>query len=131
MSADEEQDQTDKLPREGVQALEALRKLWGDTGRERAFSGADTQAPSGRSTMEDIIGEVGYEGLDTFAEDGEATTNTHEAGQRLSNAWKKTMQREGKMIKEGASLGDLMSTRQEQTGVSGGNQEAQQTGREE
>ena len=41
------------------------------------------------------------------------------------------MQREGKMIKEGASLGDLMSTRQEQTGVSGGNQEAQQTGREE
>ena len=92
---------------------------------------ADTQAPSGRSTMEDIIGKVGYEGLDTFAEDGEATTNTHEAGQRLSNAWKKTMQREGKMIKEGSSLSDLMSARQEQTGVKGGNQEVPQPQQEE
>jgi len=131
MSADEEQDSTDKLPRDGVQALEALRKLWGATGRERAFFGADTQAPSGRNTMEEIIGKVGYEGLDTFAEDAEATTNTHEAGQRLSAAWKKTMQREGKMVKEGSSLGDLMSAKQEQTGVKGGNQEVQQTGREE
>jgi len=76
MSADEEQDSTDKLPRDGVQALEALRKLWGATGRERAFFGADTQAPSGRNTMEEIIGKVGYEGLDTCAEDAEATTVT-------------------------------------------------------
>ena len=60
---------------------------------------------------------------ETFAEDGEATTNTHEAGQRLSAAWKKTLQREGKMVKEGSSLGDLMSAQQEQTGVKGGNQE--------
>ncbi|HMC09251.1 MAG TPA: hypothetical protein VKL22_08020, partial [Actinomycetota bacterium] len=66
-----------------------------------------------------------------FAEDGEATTNTHEAGQRLSAAWKKTMQREGKMVKEGSSLGDLMSAQKEQAGVKGGNQEVQQTGREE
>src|SRR5438105_4189326 len=125
MSADEEEekDSTGELPRDGAQALEALRKLWGATGRERAFFGADTEAPSGRSTMEEIIGKVGYEGLDTFAEEGEATTNTHEAGQRLSAAWKKTLQREGKMVKEGSSLGDLMSAQQEQTGVKGGNQE--------
>jgi hypothetical protein len=125
MSPENEKDSSKELPREGTRALEALRKLWGATGRERAFHGADTESFSGRSTMEEIIGKVGYEGLDTFAEDGEATSNTHEAGQRLSAAWKKTMQREGKMVHEGSSLGDLMESQREQTGLSGGNQEVE------
>lgn len=123
MSADEEKtDSTGKLPKDGAAALSALRNLWGATGRERAFFSADGQGgPAGghgemmgKSAMEQIVGEIGFGGLETFAEDGEATTNTYEAGKRLSSAWKKTMEREGKLMHPGQSVSDLMAARREQ-----------------
>lgn len=123
MSADEEQtDSTGKLPKDGAAALSALRNLWGATGRERAFFSADGHGGpagghgemQGKGAMEQIIGEIGFGGLETFAEDGEATTNTYEAGKRLSSAWKKTMEREGKLMHPGQSVSDLMSARREQ-----------------
>ena len=118
---DEEEERPNKLPQEGASALAALRNLWGSTGRDRDFI-ERSQDESGRATMEQIIGKVGYEDLEHFAE-GEATTDTHAAGQRLSAAWKKTMEREGKIVHEGTSMSDLMRGKRVEEGVKGGNQE--------
>ncbi|TMK49306.1 MAG: hypothetical protein E6G66_09165 [Actinobacteria bacterium] len=90
---EEEEERPTNLPKEGESALAALRNLWGSTGRDRDFL-EKSQEGSGRDTMEQIIGKVGYEDLEHFAE-GEATTDTHAAGQRLSAAWKRTMEHEG------------------------------------
>jgi hypothetical protein len=118
---EEEEERPNKLPKEGAEALTALRNLWGDTGRDREFAQSEAER-SGRATMEDIIGKVGYEDLEHFAE-GEATKDTHAAGERLSAAWKKTMQREGKTVHEGTSMSDLMRGKRLEEGVKGGNQE--------
>ena len=118
---DEEEERPTKLPKEGESALAALRNLWGSTGRDRDFI-ESAQEGSGRDTMEQIIGKVGYEDLEHFDE-GEATTDTHAAGQRLSAAWKKTMEREGKIVHEGSSMSDLMRGKRLDEGVKGGNQE--------
>jgi hypothetical protein len=118
---EEEEERPNKLPKEGAEALTALRNLWGDTGRDRDFIQTEAER-SGRATMEDIIGKVGYEDLEHFAE-GEATKDTHAAGQRLSAAWKKTMEREGKIVHEGSSMSDLMRGKRLEEGVKGGNQE--------
>ena len=118
---DEEEERPTKLPKEGESALAALRNLWGSTGRDRDFI-ESAQEGSGRATMEEIIGKVGYEDLEHFDE-GEATTDTHAAGQRLSAAWKRTMEREGKIVHEGTSMSDLMRGKRLDEGVKGGNQE--------
>ena len=118
---EEEEERPNKLPKEGAEALTALRNLWGDTGRDRDFIQSEAER-SGRATMEDIIGKVGYEDLEHFAE-GEATKDTHAAGERLSAAWKKTMEREGKIVHEGTSMSDLMRGKRLEEGVKGGNQE--------
>ena len=118
---EEEEERPNKLPKEGAEALTALRNLWGDTGRDRDFIQSEAER-SGRATMEDIIGKVGYEDLEHFAE-GEATKDTHAAGERLSAAWRKTMEREGKIVHEGTSMGDLMRGKRLEDGVKGGNQE--------
>jgi hypothetical protein len=118
---DEEEGQPAKLPKEGASALTALRNLWGSTGRDRDFL-EKQQEGSGRATMEEIIGKVGFEDLEHFSE-GEATTDTHAAGQRLSAAWKRTMEREGKIVHEGTSMSDLMRGKRLDEGVKGGNQE--------
>ena len=118
---EEEEERPNKLPKEGAEALTALRNLWGDTGRDRDFIQSEAER-SGRATMEDIIGKVGYEDLEHF-EEGEATKDTHAAGQRLSAAWRKTMEREGKIVHEGTSMGDLMRGKRLEDGVKGGNQE--------
>ena len=118
---DEEEERPTKLPKEGESALAALRNLWGSTGRDRDFV-ESAQEGSGRATMEEIIGKVGYEDLEHFDE-GEATKDTHAAGQRLSAAWKRTMEREGKIVHEGSSLSDLMRGKRLDEGVKGGNQE--------
>jgi hypothetical protein len=118
---EEEERRPNDLPKEGANALSALRNLWGSTGQDREFI-QSSQLGSGRSTMEEIIGKVGYEDLEHFAE-GEATSDTHAAGQRLSAAWKKTMEREGKMVHEGQSMADLMRGKRVEDGVKGGNQE--------
>jgi len=118
---EEEEERPNKLPKEGAEALTALQKLWGDTGRDRDFIQSEAER-SGRATMEDIIGKVGYEDLEHFAE-GEATKDTHAAGERLSAAWKKTMEREGKIVHEGTSMSDLMRGKRLEEGVKGGNQE--------
>ena len=85
---EEEEERPNNLPKEGASALAALRNLWGSTGRDRDFM-QSAQEGSGRATMEEIIGKVGYEDLEHFDE-GEATKDTHAAGQRLSAAWKRT-----------------------------------------
>src|SRR3977135_3459545 len=118
---EEEEERPNKLPKEGAEALTALRNLWGDTGRDRDFIQSEAER-SGRATMEDIIGKVGYEDLEHFAE-GEATKDTHAAGQRLSAAWKKTMEREGKIVHEGSSMSDLIRGKRLEEGVKGGKQE--------
>jgi hypothetical protein len=118
---EEEEERPNKLPKEGAEALTALRNLWGDTGRDREFAQSEAER-SGRATMEDIIGKVGYEDLEHFDE-GEATKDTHAAGERLSAAWKKTMKREGKIVHEGTSMSDLMRGKRLEEGVKGGNQE--------
>lgn len=111
---EERTDATDKLPKDGAAALSALRNLWGATGRERAFFGAGgaggTEAPTGRDTMVEQLGGIGFGGLDTFAQENEATTNTHKAAQNLSAAWKKTLEREGKILHPGQSVSDLIGT---------------------
>ena len=124
---EEDRDSTKKLPKEGAAALTALRNLWGATGRERAFFSADGAGGAqggghgsmqGKSAMESVIGDVGFGGLETFAEDGEASNNTYEAGKRLSSAWKTTMEREGKLMHPGQSVSDLMA-KQREAGVRG------------
>jgi hypothetical protein len=121
MSPDKEErhDSTDKLPREGAAALNALRNLWGATGRERAFVAAGSDAPTGRDTLVDQLGGIGFGGLEDFATDNEATTNTHKAAQNLSAAWKKTMEREGKMLHPGQSVSDLINATKDK-GLAGG-----------
>src|SRR6266480_3882930 len=118
---EEEEKRPNNLPKEGASALAALRNLWGSTGRDRDFI-ESAQEGSGRDTMEQIIGKVGYEDLEHFDE-GEATTDTHAAGQRLSAAWKRTMEREGKVVHEGSSVSDLMRGKRLDEGVKGGNQD--------
>lgn len=123
---EEEKESPNKLPKEGAAALEGLRKMWGATGRDRDFIRDGAAEGSGRATMEEIIGKVGFGGLEDFAE-GEATHDTHAAGQRLSSAWKKTMEREGKLMHPGQSVSDLLAAKSAggriTDGVKGGNQE--------
>ena len=121
MAEEEEEERPNNLPKEGANALAALRDLWGKTGRDRDFMETEARE-SGRETMEQIIGKVGYEDLEHFAE-GEATHDTHAAGQRLSAAWKRTMEREGKIFHDGSSMSDLMRGKRVEEGVKGGNQE--------
>ncbi|MGH2717956.1 MAG: hypothetical protein ACRDJU_05195 [Actinomycetota bacterium] len=125
---EERKDSTDNLPKSGVNALSALRQLWGDTGRERAFFGPQggSDAPTGRDSMLEQIGGLGFGGLDTFADENQATTNTHQAGQNLSQAWKKTMQREGKLLHPGQSVGDLIGKTKEGGFVPQGEEEEEQ-----
>jgi hypothetical protein len=117
MRAEEEEskDSTAKLPKEGAAALSALRNLWSQTGRERAFfgPGGGPEAPTGRDSMVDSLGGIGFGGLENFAEENEATTNTHQAAQNLSAAWKQTLQREGKMVHPGQSVSDLIGSTKE------------------
>src|SRR5437588_10021382 len=99
---EEEEERPNKLPKEGAEALTALRNLWGDTGRDREFAQSEAER-SGGATMEAIIGKVGYEDLGHFA-GGEATKDTQAAGERLSAARKKTREREGKIVHEGTAM---------------------------
>lgn len=124
---EEQKNPSDKLPKSGTAALSALRQLWGETGREHAFFGPQggTDAPTGRDAMLEQIGGLGFGGLDTFANENEATTNTHEAGQNLSAAWKKTMQREGKLLHPGQSVGDLIGKTKEE-GIPSGKVESEE-----
>src|ERR1051326_8737483 len=118
----EEEERPNPGPKEGQATIEALRNLWGKTGRERDFMQTVSEG-SGRASMEDIIGHVGYEDLDNFSE-GEATKDTYAAGQRLSAAFHKTLEKEGKVVHSGQSMGDLMRSKEKiDDGVSRGNQE--------
>src|SRR6266568_2102560 len=118
---EEDEEKPNPVPEEGRAALDALRNLWGATGKERDFHEKISEEGSGRSAMESIIGSVGYEDLEHFAE-GEATHDVHAAGQRLSAAFHRTLEREGKIVHSGQSMSDLIRSKQ-LGGVKGGNQE--------
>ena len=117
----EEEETPNPVPKEGQAAMDALRNLWGSTGRERDFIQTVSEG-SGHASMEDIIGRVGYEDLDNFSE-GEATKDTYAAGQRLSAAFHRTLEKEGKVVHSGQSMADLIASKRLDDGVKGGNQE--------
>lgn len=119
---EEKEERPNPVPKEGQSTLDALRNLWGKTGREQDFQAMVSQG-SGHASMEDIIGHVGYEDLDNFSE-GEATKDTYAAGQRLSAAFHRTLEKEGKTVHSGQSLKHLIESHERiDEGVSGGNQE--------
>lgn len=100
---DEDATPTDELPEAGRQALSVLRDAWsarGQTSRDIDESSCGSGTETCKATD-----AVGFEGL---ADEVEATTNTAEAVGNLRDAWKKKLEREGKLNTEGKSLKDLV-----------------------
>jgi hypothetical protein len=82
---------------EGRQALEALRAVWAARGQ---IAEADTL---GLECADDERGCSVNVNFDAFADTVEPTTNTTEAIDRLRQAWKAHLAKEGKLYDPGAS----------------------------
>lgn len=87
------------LPAEGARGL-SMRGVW--DAEDQTSHEADESCETGQCRAAD---QMGFEGL---AEEGEATTGRHKASTNLQSAWKKTLEREGKLDSEATSIRDLV-----------------------
>lgn len=99
---DESRGPADSLPEEGQQALSVLRAAWSAQGQ----SGHDVgEASCGHSKSCKAASAIGFEGL---IDEVEPTSDTSAAVDNLSSAWRKKLEREGKLNREGTTLRDLV-----------------------
>lgn len=108
MSQPRETGSGDSLPQEGQDALSVLRGLWSAQGQssrdvESASSCADTS--SSRSKSCKATDSMTFDGL---IDEVEATTDTHEAITNVQTAWRKKLEQDGKLHREGKALRDLV-----------------------
>lgn len=93
---------TDSLPGDGKEALSALRGIWKAQGQ----TSADLDEACGNTKSCKNMEGVGFQGL---AEDVgmPAQSNPQSVGGSLRTAWKRKLEREGK-LSEGTSVRDLI-----------------------
>ncbi|MGH3671004.1 MAG: hypothetical protein ACRDSH_10260 [Pseudonocardiaceae bacterium] len=103
MSKDQENAKpTDNLTDEGQQALSALRGIWKAQGQ----SSADLDEACGNNNICKSMSSVGFEGL---ADESDTPANTAPSvSGNLRSAWKRKLEREGKMNSEAGSVRDLV-----------------------
>lgn len=102
----------ESLPEEGKEALSVLRGLWSAQGQSSrdvdsaapcgkdSGSSADSSAKSCKATD-----SMTFEGL---IDEVEATTDTTEAVTNVQSAWRKKLEQDGKLHRDGTSLRDLV-----------------------
>jgi hypothetical protein len=103
MSEDQENAKpTDNLTDEGKQALSALRGIWKAQGQ----SSADLDEACGNNNICKSMSSVGFEGL---ADESDTPANTPPSvSGNLRAAWKRKLEREGKLSSEAGSVRDLV-----------------------
>ena len=102
MSEDQENAKpTDNLTDEGQQALSALRGIWQAQGQ----SSADLDEACGNNNICKSMSSVGFEGL---ADESETANTPPSVSGNLRSAWKRKLEREGKLNSEAGSVRDLV-----------------------
>lgn len=110
MSQPRETGSADSLPQEGQDALSVLRGLWSAQGQssrdvDSASSCGDGSSSSSRSKSCKATDSMTFDGL---IDEVEATTDTHEAITNVQTAWRKKLEQDGKLHREGKALRDLV-----------------------
>lgn len=99
----------ESLPEDGQEALSALRSLWSAQGQGRhdvdaSACESDSGKGSGGSQCK-ATQSMGFEGI---IDEVEATTDADEAVDNVQSAWRKKLQREGKLSDEGQSIREMV-----------------------
>lgn len=110
MSQPRETGSGDSLPQEGQDALSVLRGLWSAQGQssrdvDSASSCGGTSSSSSRSKSCKATDSMTFDGL---IDEVEATTDTHEAITNVQTAWRKKLEQDGKLHRDGKALRDLV-----------------------
>lgn len=106
MTQPRETGSADRLPEEGQQALSALRGLWSAQGQSsQDVESASSCGDNSNSQSCKATDSMTFEGL---IDEVEATTDTHEAITNVQSAWRKKLEQDGKLHREGKALGDLV-----------------------
>lgn len=95
-----EQSTDEDLPAGGASALSLLRSVWGAKGQTSLH--IEESADTGQGKHTDRLS------FDGFADEVEATTDRNKAIHNLQSAWRTTLEREGKLGREGKSIRDLV-----------------------
>lgn len=112
MSQPRETGSGESLPQEGQDALSVLRGLWSAQGQssrdvDSASSCRDSSSSSSSSSSKSCkaTDSMTFDGL---IDEVEATTDTHEAITNVQTAWRKKLEQDGKLHREGKALRDLV-----------------------
>lgn len=108
MSQPRETGSADSLPQEGQDALSVLRGLWsaqGQSSRDVDSASSCADSPSSSSKSCKATDSMTFDGL---IDEVEATTDTHEAITNVQTAWRKKLEQDGKLHREGKALRDLV-----------------------
>lgn len=106
MSQPRETGSADELPQEGQDALSVLRGLWSAQGQSsRDVDSASSCGEQSRSKSCKATDSMTFEGL---IDEVEATTDTHEAITNVQSAWRKKLEQDGKLHREGTPLRHLV-----------------------
>lgn len=103
------EDQEGGLPENGQEALSVLKTLWQAQGQgshtvEQSCE-SNTTGSSGSNAGCKNTKHMGFEGL---IDEVEATNDTDEAIDNVQTAWRKKLEREGKLHQEGKSVRDMV-----------------------
>lgn len=96
------------LPDEGQEALSLLRNVWsahGQTSQDIEQSSSGASGHSGKSSHPRGCKDLTFEAM---AEEVEPTTDTGEAVSTLRTAWRKKLEEDGKLEREGKTLRDIV-----------------------
>lgn len=115
MSQRSETDATDAptaegLPEAGQGALSTLRNLWSAQGQgshdvDESSCESNEGSTGNRGGQCKMTQSMGFEGL---IDEVEATADTDEAVDNVQTAWRKKLEREGKLSHEGRSIRDMV-----------------------
>lgn len=106
MTQPSETGSADKLPEEGQQALSVLRGLWSAQGQSsRDVDSESSCGDNSNSKTCKATDSMTFEGL---IDEVEATTDTHEAITNVQSAWRKKLEQDGKLHRDGKALRDLV-----------------------
>lgn len=102
MNQHENSHSTDELPEDGKQALSVLRGVWD----AREQTSADIEESCGNTKSCKSMSNVGFDGL--ADEDDTPTNDSHSVGNDVRSAWKRQLEREGKLDSDANTVRDLV-----------------------
>lgn len=101
----------ESLPEDGQEALSALRSLWSAQGQgrhdvdESSCESSSGGSSGGGGSQCKATQSMGFEGI---IDEVQATSDADEAVDNVQSAWRKKLQREGKLSDEGQSIRELV-----------------------